>query len=81
MTTKRGAKKCDNCLRGASLRTTGVNPKDATLKIDIGGAVLYVMPGSDGEINVTLNTQNLIDGDYALAIWNGDTWIIQKGGK
>lgn len=57
--------KCDKCLRGATIRTTGVNPKDATLRMDLGGAVLYVSPRGDGGIEVMLNTQNLLDGDYA----------------
>lgn len=69
------AKKCDSCLRGARVATTGVNPSNTTLKIDIGGAVLYVMP-LNGEINVTLNAQNLLDGDYIVCIWNGEQWII-----
>lgn len=37
------AKKCDKCLRGAKVRTTGVNPNNTTLKLDIGGAVLCCM--------------------------------------
>jgi len=45
--------------------------------MNMGGAVLYVMPGLNGEITVTLNTQNLIDGEYAVAIWNGEVWITQ----
>jgi|GEM_PF-2221732 len=76
MAPRRMAKKCDNCLRGARFSITEVNPR-TTLKMNMGGAVLYVMPGLNGEITVTLNTQNLIDGEYAVAIWNGEVWITQ----
>lgn len=70
------AKKCDKCLSGAQIRTTGVNPNDITLKMDMGGAILYVTPHSDGTIDVTLNSESLLDGDYAMCIWNGNEWII-----
>jgi hypothetical protein len=71
------AKKCDKCLRGVQTRTTGTNPKDVTLKMDMGGAVVYVLPPhTDGTIDVTLNAESLLDGDYAVCIWNGEEWII-----
>lgn len=69
-------KKCDSCLRGAKATTTGVNPSNTTLRLDIGGAVIYVMPSQNGEINVSLNAQNLIDGEYIVCIWDGQQWII-----
>lgn len=37
---------------------------------------MYVMPGANGQIDVTLNSQNLIDGDYAACVWDGERWII-----
>lgn len=43
------AKKCDRCLRGTRVRTTGVNPSNTTLRLDIGGAVLYVTPRLSGD--------------------------------
>lgn len=70
------AQKCDKCLKGAKVTTTGVNPHNTTLKLNIGGAVLYVTPRPDGEVDVTLNAENLIDGDYLACIWNGERWII-----
>jgi hypothetical protein len=48
------AKKCDKCLRGVQARTTGTNPKDVTLKMNMGGAIVYVTPHTDGTIDVTL---------------------------
>lgn len=51
------AAKCTNCLRGARLRITGVNPSN-TLRMDMGGAVLYVMPRGN-KIEVVLNSENL----------------------
>lgn len=75
------AAKCTNCLRGARLRITGVNPSN-TLRMDMGGAVLYVMPRGN-KIEVVLNSENLIDGDYASATWDGEQWHYAsgKGGK
>ena len=70
------AKKCTKCLRGTKVRTTGVNPNDTTLKLDMGGAVLYVTPHANGSIDVTLNAESLLDGEYAVCIWNGEQWII-----
>jgi hypothetical protein len=73
--------KCVKCLRGARISITGVNPRN-TLKMDMGGAVLYVMPKEKGEIEVCLNSENLVEGDYAVALWNGENWVIttkQKG--
>ncbi len=68
--------KCDKCLRGTHISTTGVNPPNRTLKMDIGGAVLYVIPGDNGKIEVNLNSQSLIDGDYAVCIWYGERWMV-----
>ena len=68
------AKKCDKCLRSARISTTGIT-KD-TLKMDMGGAILYVMPREGGKIDVALNTENLLDGDYAYCTWDGEKWII-----
>lgn len=70
------AKKCDRCLRGTRVRTTGVNPSNTTLRLDIGGAVLYVTPRLNGKIDVTLNAQNLLDGEYVVCSWDGEQWII-----
>jgi hypothetical protein len=44
--------------------------------MDMGGAVLYVMPGDNGKIEVNLNSQNLIDGDYAVCTWDGERWMV-----
>lgn len=69
--------RCDKCLRGVKVCTTGIsNLRRPTLKLDIGGAVLYVMPGENGTIDVSLNAENLLYGDYASCIWNGEKWII-----
>ena len=68
--------KCVKCLKGAKVSTTGVSPKNATLRLDIGSAVLYVTPKSDGSIDVALNSENLLDGDFKYCIWNGKQWII-----
>ncbi len=65
--------KCSKCLRGAKVSVTGVNPTN-TLKMDMGGAVLYVMPQGT-KIEVVLNSENLINGDYASATWDGERWI------
>lgn len=70
------AEKCTKCLRGVKVRKTGVNPNDTTLKLDMGGAVLYVTPHANGSIDVTLNAESLLDGEYAVCIWNGEQWII-----
>jgi hypothetical protein len=70
--------KCTNCLRGARFDITGVAPSN-TLKMDMGGAVLYVMPKPNGEIDIVLNTENLLDGDYACAYWDGNEWMINTG--
>ena len=67
---------CTKCLHGARISTTGVSPRNTTLRMDMGGAVLYVMPKSDGSIEVSLDSQNLIDGDYAYCIWDDERWII-----
>jgi len=68
------AKKCDKCLRSVRISTTGIT-KD-TLKMDMGGAILYVMPREGGKIDVALNIGNLLDGDCAYCTWNGEKWII-----
>ena len=69
-------KKCDNCLRKAQATTTGGSPRNATLKIDMGGAVFYVMPGPNGEIEVTLNAENIILGNYIYCYFDGKQWFI-----
>lgn len=69
--------KCDKCLRGARISVTGVNPTN-TLKMDMGGAVLYVMPRGN-KIEVILNSENLFDGDFASATWNGEKWFYATG--
>jgi len=66
--------KCDKCLRGTKVSVTGVNPSN-TLKIDMGGAVLYVTPCDNGKIDVAVNAKNLLDGEYVYAIWNKECWI------
>lgn len=70
-------KTCSKCLRGARIDTTGVNPSN-TLKMDMGGAVLYVMPKPKGEIEIYLNSENLTDGDFAICLWNGVEWTITR---
>ena len=68
--------KCNKCLRGARIGTTGAGTaSDRTLKMDMGGAVLYVIPKSDGTIDVYLNSENLSEGDFAYAKWDGKEWI------
>ena len=67
------AKKCDSCLRGAKPSITGIERR--TLELDMGGARLYVIPKTNGEIDVCLNSENLMDGDYFSAGWNGERWI------
>ena len=69
--------KCVKCLRGARISITGGNPKN-TLKMDMGGAVLYIMPKEDGKIDVHLNSENLADGEYAVALWDGKTWVYSS---
>ena len=69
--------KCDKCLRGAKMCITGIDKK--TLKLDIGGAVLYSWPSRDG-FEVSLNAKSLVDGDYIVALWNGETWIVESEG-
>ena len=71
------AAKCDNCLRKAAISVTGVNPSN-TLKIDIGGAILFVIPMPDGGIDIRMDSHNLIDGDYAVCEWDGEKWIITR---
>ncbi len=68
-------KKCDKCLKGAVASTTGVSPYNTTLKIDIGGAVIYVTPKGNS-VDVSVNSENLIDGDFKYLIWDGQKWII-----
>ena len=68
-------RKCDKCLIGAKISTTGVSPNNSTLKIDIGGAVIYIAP-QDNSIDVNVNSENLVDGDYKYCIWNGEKWVV-----
>lgn len=73
--------KCNKCLKGAKLTTTGVDG-GKTLKIDLGGAVIYIMP-KDGDIDVHVNSDNLLDGEFAVALWrrNDCKWIITDGNR
>jgi len=66
--------KCKKCLHSAKLKITGLNSK--TLKIDIGGVNIYIMPQSNENIDVSVNSENLVEGDYFYAIWNKENWII-----
>ena len=68
--------KCTKCLRGATIRTTGIDSK--TLRMDMGGAVLYVIPCGE-EIEVVLNSESLVEGDYAAATWDGKQWFYATG--
>lgn len=70
--------KCVKCLRGATVGVTGVNPSN-TLKMNMGGACLYIMPKPGGGIEVSLNSENLSDGDYACASWDGEKWTYATG--
>jgi len=67
--------KCRKCIKGARICLTGLDKK--TLRMDMGGAVLYLMPKDNGEMEVALNSENLIDGDYAYATWTGKEWIVE----
>lgn len=67
--------KCDKCLRGAKASITGIDKK--TLRLDIGGAVFYAWPSKDG-FEVSLNAKSLAYGDYIVAMWNGETWIVES---
>lgn len=69
--------KCLKCLRGARISITGTDKK--TLRMDMGGAVLYLMPKSDGSMEVALNSESLVDGDYAFATWTGEKWLAGCG--
>jgi hypothetical protein len=69
--------KCLKCLRGARISITGTDKK--TLRMDMGGAVLYLMPKSEGSMEVALNSESLIDGDYAFATWTGENWLVACG--
>ncbi len=69
--------KCRKCLHGARISITGTNKK--TLKMDMGGAVLYLMPKSNGKMEVALNSENLSEGDYASATWDGEQWYYATG--
>lgn len=71
------AKKCDRCLRGARIDITGTDRR--TLKLDMGGAVLYLIPGTEGKMSVVLNSEALIDGDYAAGDWDGENWRVATG--
>jgi hypothetical protein len=69
--------KCRKCLKGARIRITGLDKN--TLCMDMGGAVLYLMPKENGKMEVALNSENLIDGDYAFATWTGNKWQVGCG--
>ena len=69
--------KCRKCLRGARIDITGTDKR--TLCMDMGGAVLYLMPKEDGKMEVALNSENLNDGDFAVATWTGDKWLVGCG--
>lgn len=69
--------KCDKCLHGAKVSITGADKK--TLKLDIGGAVFYAWPSRDG-FEISLNAKSLVDGDYIVALWNGEQWIVESEG-
>ncbi len=71
---KRKKKKCDFCLRKAEAGTTGVTGD--TLQIDMGGAVFYVIPLPNGKIDVDLNAESLVQGNYLSCRWTGEKWII-----
>lgn len=66
--------KCRKCLKGARISITGLDKN--TLRMDMGGAVLYLTPKEDGKMEVALNSENLIDGDYAFATWTGNKWLV-----
>ena len=70
--------KCVNCLKGAKLSITGTNRK--TLKLDMGGAAVYVIPHGKG-IDVHINSESLVDGNYAVALWNDQDWIISSSNE
>ena len=69
--------KCNKCLRGARISITGTNKK--TLRMDMGGAVLYLMPKDNGKMEAALNSENLTEGDYAFATWTGERWSVACG--
>lgn len=69
--------KCNKCLRGARISITGTDGR--TLRMDMGGAVLYLMPKDDGSMEVALNSENLVEGDYAFATWSGNEWFVGCG--
>jgi hypothetical protein len=68
------AAKCRKCLRGARISITGVYKN--SLQMDMGGAILYLIPQSDGRMEVALHSENLVEGDYAAATWTGERWIV-----
>ena len=65
---------CTNCLRGARPSITGIDRR--TLMLEMGGAVIYITPREDGRIDVALNSENLVDGDYLSGGWDGERWIV-----
>ena len=67
-------KKCQQCLHGAIPSITGVEHR--TLELDMGGARLYVIPKANGKIEVCLNSESLVEGDYLSAGWDGERWIV-----
>ena len=50
-----------------------------TLKLEIGGTVLYARPSADG-FEISLNAKSPVDGDYIVARWNGERWIVESEG-
>jgi hypothetical protein len=69
--------KCRKCLKGARISITGTNKK--TLRMDMGGAVLYLMPKDNGKMEAALNSENLTEGDFAFATWTGEEWLVGCG--
>lgn len=69
--------KCNRCLKGARVSITGTDKK--TLKLDMGGAVLYLMPKESGRMEMALNSESLTEGDYAFATWSGSEWFVGCG--
>lgn len=41
--------------------------------------MMYLTPKENGEMDVALNSENLIDGDYAFATWTGNKWLVACG--
>jgi hypothetical protein len=69
--------KCLKCLGGARISTTGTDKE--TLRMDMGGVVLYIMPKSDGSMQVALNIESLVTSDGVFATWTGEKWLAGCG--